>query len=88
MIDNDDNLSKDRQFIKTKAHGLTAHGLSTHIIGQCKVSKQKHMDCQNMSLVNAIFQNKSTRPIRMHDWSKQKIINISIQKHMSDVSIN
>ena len=39
-----------------------------------------------MSLVNAIYQNRSTWPVRMHDWSKQKYLIYPKQKHVGDVS--
>ena len=32
------------------------------------------MACQHMWLVNVIYQNKSTWPVRMCDWSKQKYL--------------
>ena len=57
MTDDDDNLTKDMQFIKTEAHDL-----------------REHMDYQNTRLVNVIYQNRSTWPVGMHDWSKQKYL--------------
>ena len=59
---------------------VKAHDLSKHVIGQYNLSKQRHMVCQTMQLVNVNYQNKSTWPVRMCDWSKQKIINLSKQK--------
>ena len=56
LIDDDDTLLENTQFIETKGHGLT-----------------EHMAYRCTTLVNIIYQNKSTWFAKTSEWSMQII---------------